>query len=1201
MELGKHNEVIMIAKKALAKADSNPLIRNKKQLLEDKIKNAVNEGGNAEIPLDHKPDSADISADGSTAVVYSRGAQPRMAVLRNAAGVGSEWHAVPQVLTPPKGTVRDIAVSNDGHCLCVVGKSVKQLWQLQGDEYVPVSLGPYFPDSRTLADNRTFGHVLFSRNGQHLFLIGADEKATVEIYAIGNGTAKLLQTQPLAGQATSGFEIRDIVLLPDLSPASPPAALIAQTETQECFAFRMSWRDDGTPAFGALSVTAPRLAAFEVTGQPLPDNKPDRLFLSGDGLQLAMAFKETVVVLPRMNGAAANEFPFAVQDSVPVSTVFRCSFEVTDLTFSSDGMRIATGHAKRYIQLWDRRDNAWIPCETTGLFAHKPNKGDQNITLAASLRGHSQAIKSVVFPNGDADRLVSVSADSSVRTWKISSHGELVSRMNEVCQMLKSDEQMPPVVPMARRDPGDSLRSSKGLGNPVLTVAPLTQPPASSAPRRMQQGRGVFSARFSPDANRVLIGADDLAAHVFDSRTGQRVLTASMSGRKDLFFDPDRNKFLEGHFSEIASLRFLPPSGELLLSGDYFGSISVWDAAVDDNGVGHERSRLLSEYSFSEFAVSDDGTLILAGGASTTNPTGSLEDADLKHMGVLWRTSDMIQSPSPEPFLILEGQHPKFAITAVAISPSAARVVTAGRRGRIVVWNATDGNVIASILESHNNDQVAGIFFESETELVSVGYDGRILRWSISGDTLTSQEIERVDAQAVPEFIVRLRPAPDRQRFITSEVSVKPDQRGKKIGLLNLMIWSPEGARPLLNTPLTIPESDREKAFRHDISWSSDGSELMLVADGVITVFETANWTVTRKFRQDVLGVRAVRGALAPSPDGKSSHAATFDGRFTHLWDLTTGTHLAEFRSHAQYNVAADSSPDQKFVATASETLRVFDADESSPDFGSTVFRLPVREPHQSPLTDVAFSPVAGAEELATIDSRGSLELWHWRPEQKPSLTPVFDAASTETMAPAWAEDLQSGNAIVWSPDGKTLAALQLGMLTLWRLNGELPIRQEVPLPEGLQCRFNQFDFSVSDGLLTAGGVAWNSATDELRSFAAVWNVSGDLPPRLRATINNQHSVDTLTKSGRTGITAIAFDDVRSEIITGGADNRLIRWRMSAMEEATVPALDRIADLLVEGTDAHKTPVTAVDVAADGRIVTADDSGYFFLWPPRDR
>ena len=114
-------------------------------------------------------------------------------------------------------------------------------------------------------------------------------------------------------------------------------------------------------------------------------------------------------------------------------------------------------------------------------------------------------------------------------------------------------------------------------------------------------------------------------------------------GRKDLLFDPSRNMFLEGHVSEISTIRFVPPEGELLLSADYFGSISAWDAAPDENGVGFERSRLLSEYSFSEFSVSDDGSLILAGGATTVNADGITGNAELLHKGVLWRTKDLIE------------------------------------------------------------------------------------------------------------------------------------------------------------------------------------------------------------------------------------------------------------------------------------------------------------------------------------------------------------------------------------------------------------------------------------------------------------------------------------------------------------------------------------------------------------------------------
>ena len=103
--------------------------------------------------------------------------------------------------------------------------------------------------------------------------------------------------------------------------------------------------------------------------------------------------------------------------------------------------------------------------------------------------------------------------------------------------------------------------------------------------------------------------------------------------------------FLEGHVSEISAIRFVPPKGELLLSADYFGSISAWDAMPDENGVGFERSRLLSEYSFSEFAVSDDGSLILAGGATSNDPDTpdiELKDAKLLYKGMLWKTDELI-------------------------------------------------------------------------------------------------------------------------------------------------------------------------------------------------------------------------------------------------------------------------------------------------------------------------------------------------------------------------------------------------------------------------------------------------------------------------------------------------------------------------------------------------------------------------------
>ncbi len=1226
-ELGDFTELISVVREALANAEKNPKIAEKRETLEKKISDAIEKGGNAELPIDHKPDSASISANGRTVVTYSRGAGNRLSAFRLSDGVNSAPVWKISALEPPKGVIRNLAVSSDGSAFCGVGKEEKQLWQLKNDEFVQLPLEKYFPASRFAAGNRTFRKALFSGDGQSLVLLGADEKGTVEIYNIGDGKATLQMRQTLSGAADYGFELRDGVLLPDAG------CLIVQTEKQECYSFYLA-KKDGKLGFVHLSTAAPKLdLADDHLKLGLASNKPGRLFLSDDGQYLAMTYNSKVVVLPRNPKATVGEFPFLSPSSVPSLVPVACSFDVTDLCFSADSSRLVTGHNKRYIQVWDRSGDGWIACAAEGLYRHK---ADDN----TSLRGHHSLIHCVRFIDNSNDHLISSAADKSVRTWEISSYGEYTSMMGQLGEAFKAASAAQPVTSQKRPDWNDwsvPVFVSTGSADPTARMSsddtdeaslpaapsnPLTRKrpvsvrsmvqqtalaqtetavraPAAktqTTPIRFRQGRGVFSVQFSADSQRILAGTDDLAAHVFDSRTGKRVTLSPMGGRKDLFFDPDRNNFLEGHISEIASVRFLPPRGEMLLTADYFGSISVWDASPGANGIGYERSRLLSEYSFSEFAVSDDGALILAGGART-DEMSSLRDADLEHMGVLWRAADILNSAAPEPYRVLRGQHPQFAITAVAIAPSGKRVVTAGRRGRIVVWNVDDLKVVASVPESHNRDQVSGIFFESEDQLVSVGYDGRIYRWSITDDSLVSTEITRPEGISLPQFIVRLRPSPDHRQFATSEVSVTMSPGRIRTGSLNIVIWTPEGPRPLLKSPVNIPDSDREKAFRHDVSWSSDGRELMLVSDGVITIYSTADWKIIRKYRQDVEDVRSVRGAFAPEIENSSPRVATFDGRFTHLWDLVSGEHLAEFRSHAQYNIAVSYSADRRWVATASESLRLFDADETSANHGRTAFRLPVGEVHRSPLSDVAFNPRPGDNHLVTIDNQGILELWKWSPEAEVPLAAIARPVPEEMPISPWAEDVQAGNAVAWHPQGEIFASLQLGNLRVWRTGNQL-VPVAVPLPEGRECRFNRIAFSKREGLLAAGGVVWESDREEMKSFGAVWRIS-DEGVKLVGMIEEGHSVDVASRLGRTGITAIAFNESQNEIVTGGADNQLIRWQVAGLNAVNPPVLDRIASMLLENREPHTSAVMAVDVSEDGRIVSADEDGFMIIWPAR--
>jgi hypothetical protein len=43
-------------------------------------------------------------------------------------------------------------------------------------------------------------------------------------------------------------------------------------------------------------------------------------------------------------------------------------------------------------------------------------------------------------------------------------------------------------------------------------------------------------------------------------------------------------------------------------------------------------------------------------------------------------------------------------------------------------------------------------------------------------------------------------------------------------------------------------------------------------------------------------------------------------------------------------------------------------------------FRLPVGNPHKSPLADAAFTPAANDLQLATIDHDGTMAMWQWTP-----------------------------------------------------------------------------------------------------------------------------------------------------------------------------------------------------------------------------
>ena len=1248
MDSGEYGRVIEACKEGLTAAEENTKIN--KRALQDRLKEAeklVQATGNTGLKLGVSPSVAAISKDGSTIVTYSNNSVVVRRAVRNNEGdfgpVEGEFQLPIEATASKIGNVVKLSVGPTGKHILLTTPGNSHLWTLKGTGFEKVEL-----DSET-----SLAMAHFTGDTNRCVLVGTRKDLTAEIWDFSGDSPRLLGRNAIGMGLKRGAEIKDSVLYPDES-----ALLVATDELRikEC---RIKSSGDGY-SVQSIQDGGNLVTLFENGDSGKQITRCEKsLSLSPDGSCLALnesTSNRVFVLKAAKHNDGGTTFTAEEDRLVDTCIELRSPKKVDSIVFSADNRRVCTTHSADSVRLllWDLQEQKYVPCEAEGL---KPVKGSTRLE-GAMLCGHTRNDKALesnaglyprivasAFPEGDSDRLITVGEDPAVRFWRISKYKQYKDSLEvllkdffppEKKQQVSEDSAMIQGTPRLDR----SRRLAAVAGEYVLTQQPQSPP----VEIEIKHGAPVYSVRFSADATRIVVGSSNSAAGIYDSSTGEEVPKRNELAR-DAFFAPAQNNLLEGHVSEITAVRFLPPHGDVLLTSDYMGSISAWDAKQDEDGIGHERARLLVDFASSEFSVSRDGKFVIAaGGRKKKNDSAAKssdsKDPQLEHFGLVWRTDDILKTFVPSPFLRLENQYADQVITAVAISPSSTRFATGGRRGRIVVWDAT-GNKIASIEKQHRRDQVSGIAFIDDDQFVTTGYDGTVILWKIVDKKLQGQQLKGVQANQskAPEYIIKLRMSPDGRHFTTSEVSRVRDSQKNKLMLI-IRVWDlaanvqvPEKAldesqkevresgkvsHVVLERELTTEDVDG----MHDVAWSSDGKELLITQDGddneVFRLLDASTWkpVLVRKMKESY--VRPTRAVLRPKFDGSEVTAASFDGRFTQLWNLKSGEALAEFRSHALYRLAASFSPDRRFVATASEVLRIFDANESStPEepgsgFGQSIFRQQVDTNPWIPLADVVYSPVPGDARIAAVDLRGTLFYWKFNEETRVVEKTgefKFDASDPSALE----SDAVKGNAVAWSPDGKMLACIQQGTAVLRFTSGDERPPVHLPLEPETKCLFNCLTFANVNGklLIAAGGIA-SSQAGAPDAYWALWTVENGTPT-LTGTATGQHLEEPASNEAlrnkstlrQAGITAIAIDARNEDVITGGTDGRVLKWILP--ESTDEPAEVRRYQFSTEkkhllpdkpGRIAHESAmVTSMDMKADGRLVTADSTGLIFLWP----
>ncbi|MFM7038289.1 MAG: protein kinase domain-containing protein [Planctomycetaceae bacterium] len=1139
-----------------------------------------------------------------------------------------------------------LAVSPTGRFICLLTDNGALLWS-RSNSGVYSEIG--LPDLQPSEAKFKLGFCSFNANENCLFLVGGDKRSSIRILDLQSSEPKsLLQpSQTLFRSPEDSHICTEFVVAQDGNGILHFSKHESRSDSK-CRFFPIEWKE-GVPTLPENADSVPAFEVANLPGLPLANSDISLLQLTPKGnLLIGLENRNRdrnvlgiLAAVPR-TAQSGTGFPFAVLDGDPAIRWFQSREPQLPamIRVSEDERTIVAAHNRKRdnLEVWDASGTTIVQAVIKGIESQATGTNNAG-SVGTLLAGQSLQIRALGIPDDESSNFFTLD-DKSLCRWNLNTWHELTDSASKVVKSFQ--QQKPPAAPNAGRLPPGIRRSPlsaalpnhriNSLGDAILTKFPLQPQDAAASGQQEISARPatrLYSAEFNADGSRVLVGTGELDARVLDAATLKPL--ENISNRPDpLAGDAQtggaRNEFQEGHKSNIVSLKFLPPNGDLLLTSENLGVISVWDTLADADGIGREESRLLTNLGTGAFTVSADGSLVLAGGA-TLEPVENSEPR-LLYEALLWNTADLRTSVAPAPARRLQvdqpqmierfrklGIEPAFQITSTAISRDNKFGAAGGRRGELVIWSLADGSVHA-VARAHNGDQVAAAVFQADGLLITAGYDGRVIRWTVdeatatlNGQTLyTGQQILQMEASA------------DLSRLAIADLSplretVPGKQAGPRVGrpsVLQIRVLDADGTvlKTIRETRVLPGTSDIRIPFETGLAWSPDGSRLLLVQEGKLSVVNAADWSAERTLA--VTGSAAgsarkpIRAAFSPATaDG--SLVATLGERQAHLWDLAKSTHLAEFRTHHSARLTASWSSDGKLMLTASDAVRLFNSADDSPNRGVTLQRI-AAEINSTPLEVARFSPAPDDLRYISINQAGEAEIQSCSAAGNVSGVSVKFPAPTKSELPGWASDLNLNRFLSsarWSHDGQLVVLIRNGILSCWKTAGDQTSAAPLELPTGIDGRFNDAVFSPDAQVLAAAGLANVESEGQVRPIVSFWKRTADgvfKPAALLVDADGRHSTGNATGL-LGGIIALALDLPGDRILTGGAGGEIHQWTITVPDppadpQAELPrAVWAFEKKKSDDNSPHTAPLITLQFAPDGRLLSADRDGNLFIWP----
>ncbi len=511
---------------------------------------------------------------------------------------------------------------------------------------------------------------------------------------------------------------------------------------------------------------------------------------------------------------------------------------------------------------------------------------------------------------------------------------------------------------------GTSTLSPTGTSTPTIAPSSTFTPtaPASFLPQgaRLRLGDGSISGiAFMPDGKNLAVSTA-IGVYMFQTGTLEQVWSSPI---------------VTGAACLAASL-----DGKILATGNYDGTVTLWDTATGDllrtltgnnpdstGNAGNVPGRIFS-LAFSQ----DDQRLAVDMLFDQSGPPSN----DIFFWDVA-TGNQLATLVSAGPVSI--SLPPRWALSEMAFSPDGKVLAMGLGDGSVEIADATTGNVLQTL--AGQTDSVQSVAFSPDGKTLASGsLDNTIVLW----DTTSWKSVLTLTT-GNNTGVWNVAFSPDGKTLASADV------RG------TITLWDRASGNQLRtlkgHTSLLV-----------GLAFSPDGSSLASASP-----FDTLilwNWRSGTKL-SSLDGSSGYVRSMAISSDGKIL-ASGYTDHMIRLWDESTGKPLQDLIGHVNEVYCLAFSPRGKILASGSldNTVILWDMSTGKP--------LHILRGFTDGVRSVAFSPDGNI--LAT-GSHNSIMLWDT----------ATGALLNKFSGPGFAEELS------FSPDGKTLAAGPwAGTVTLW-------------------------------------------------------------------------------------------------------------------------------------------------------------------------